>query len=107
MSNVTNSISGSTITEKSNEEINIELLNGSGDKTKLDKVKELLENAGFNVKKTGTTSTISKTIITNKKDATEEQLKEMKQIIGVGSISTNKSSTSLVDVTIVIGEDYE
>ena len=46
-------------------------------------------------------------IITNKKDATDEQLKQLKQTIGVGSISTSKSSTSLVDVTIVIGKDFE
>lgn len=106
--NSTNTNSNTTITssEKTNEEIKIELINGSGNKTKLETAKTALEDAGFKVKKTGTTSTISKTIITNKKDTTDTQLKELKQILGVGSISTNKSSTSLVDVTIVIGEDF-
>ena len=30
----------------------------------------------------------------------------MKQVLGTGNISTNKSSTSLVDVTIIIGKDF-
>ena len=107
--NNTNNVTANTIStnNSTNEEIKIELLNGSGDKTKLEKAEEKLKNAGFNVTKKGPTSTISKTIITNKKDATDEQLKQLKQTIGVGSISTSKSSTSLVDVTIVIGKDFE
>lgn len=105
----TNTISENTVATNSSttSEIKIELLNGSGDKTKLEKAKKLLEEAGYNVKKTGTITSISKTIITNKKDITDENLKEIKQTMGVGSISTNKSSTSLVDVTIVIGKDFE
>ena len=100
----TNTIASSTTTT---EAIKIELINGTGDKAKLEKAKELLEEAGFNVKKTGTTSKISKTVITNKKDTTDEQLKEIKQTLGVGSISSNKTSTSLVDVSIIIGSDFE
>ena len=106
--NTNNVVDNTTSTNNTtNKEIKIELLNGSGDKTKLEKAEEILKNAGFNVTKKGPTSTISKTIITNKKDATDEQLKQLKQTIGVGSISTSKSSTSLVDVTIVIGKDFE
>lgn len=105
----TNTISDNTITTKSNttSEIKIELLNGSGDKNNLEKAKEMLEKAGYNVTKTGSTSSISKTIITNKKDVTDESLKDIKQVLGVGSISTNKSSTSLVDISIIIGKDFE
>ena len=67
---------------------------------------ERLEDAGYNVKKTGNTTSISKTVITNKKDVTDESLKDIKNTLGVGSISTNKSNTSLVDVSIVIGKDF-
>lgn len=104
----TNTISNNIISTNSNtsSKVRIELLNGSGDKTKLEKAKQLLEDAGYEVKKTGNSSSISKTIITNKKDVTDEKLKEIKDTLGVGSISTNKSSTSLVDVTIVIGKDF-
>lgn len=86
--------------------IKIELLNGSGDKSKLEKAKIMLENAGYNVTKTGNTTTITKTIITNKKDVTDDELKDIKQVLGVGSISTMKSSSSLVDLSIVIGKDF-
>lgn len=87
--------------------LKIEILNGSGNKTSLEKAKELLENAGYNVTKTGQTSTVSKTVITNKKNATEEQLNNIKQALKVGTIATNVSSTSLVDVTIIIGTDFK
>lgn len=100
---VNNNISANS-TNSSN--IKIELLNGSGDRSKLDKAKIMLENAGYNVTKTGNTTTITKTIITNKKDVTDDGLKEIKQALGTGSISTMKSSTSLVDVSIVIGKDF-
>ena len=104
----TNTVSNNTTSENSNttSQIKIELLNGSGDKTKLEEAKKALENAGYVVKKTGNVTAISKTIITNKKDVTDENLKKIKDTLGVGSISTNKSSTSLVDVTIVIGKDF-
>lgn len=103
-----NELSTNTITTNgtTTKKIKIELLNGSGDTTKLEKAKELLEEAGYEVKKTGKSSSISKTIITNKKDVTDENLKKIKETLGVGSVSTNKSSTSLVDVTIVIGKDF-
>ena len=106
---LTNTIENNTISTNSTEtstEVVIELLNGSGDKTKLEEVKNALEEAGYNVKKTGSTSTMSKTAITNKKNVTDENLKKIKDILGTGDITTNKSSTSTVDVTIIIGKDY-
>ena len=104
ISNNTTSISTTTI--QTAEDISIELLNGSGDNSKIEKAKKLLEEAGYNVKKTGKTSSIAQTVITNKKDVTDENLKNIKQVLGKGNISTNKSSTSLVDVTIIIGKDF-
>lgn len=106
----TNAISNTTVNtvttdNNTSSKIKVELLNGSGDKTKLEEAKKLLEEAGYSVTKTGSTTTISKTIITNKKDVTDEKLKEIKATLGVGSISTNKSSSS-VDVTIIIGKDF-
>lgn len=92
-----------TISEK----ITIELLNGSGDTSKLEKAKKTLEDAGYIVKKTGKTSSISKTIITNKKDVTDDNLKTLKELLGVGSISTNKQNYSTVDISIIIGKDFK
>lgn len=103
----TNSESNNTTNDnKSESQIKIELLNGSGDKANLEKAKKLLEEAGYNVTKTGNISSISKTIITNKKNTADDTLKDIESILGVGNISTNKSSTSLVDVSIVIGKDF-
>ena len=104
ISNNTTTIS--TTTTQTAEDISIELLNGSGDNSKIEEAKKLLEEAGYNVKKTGKTSSIAQTIITNKKDVTDENLKNIKQVLGKGNISINKSSTSLVDVTIIIGKDF-
>lgn len=100
-----NSISSTTTVK--DDELKIELINGSGNTSKLEEAKTKLEEAGFTVKKTGKTSTISKTVITNKKNATDEQLKNIKQVLNAGSISTNKQASSQVDVTIVIGEDFK
>ncbi len=100
-----NSISNTTAV--ANDKLTIELINGSGNTSKLEDAKTKLEEAGFTVKKTGKTSTISKTVITNKKNATDEQLKNIKQVLSTGNISTNKQASSQVDVTIVIGEDFE
>ena len=104
--NTNTTLNNTLSTDSTSSQIEIELLNGSGSKTKLEEAEKLLEEAGYIVKKTGTTTAISKTIITNKKDVTDENLKDIKETLGVGSISTNKSSTSLVDVSIVIGKDF-
>ena len=101
-----NSISSTTTVK--DDELKIELINGSGNTSKLEEAKTKLEEAGFKVNKTGKQQkTISKTLITNKKNATEEQLKNMKKALSAGSISTNKQASSQVDVTIVIGDDFE
>ena len=105
LNTTSNSISSTTTVK--DDELKIELINGGGNTSKLEEAKTKLEEAGFTVKKTGKTSTISKTVITNKKNATDEQLKNIKQVLNAGSISTNKQASSQVDVTIVIGEDFK
>ncbi|MBD8922310.1 LytR family transcriptional regulator [bacterium] len=105
LNTTSNSISSTTTIK--DDELKIELINGSGNTSKLEEAKTKLEEAGCTVKKTGKTSTISKTVITNKKNATDEQLKNIKQVLNAGSISTNKQASSQVDITIVIGEDFK
>ena len=104
--NTTSKNNTSSTDNKVSSKISIELLNGSGDKTKLEKAKKILQDAGYDVKKTGNTTSISKTIITNKKNVADADLNDIKGALGTGSISTSKSSTSLVDVSIVIGKDF-
>ena len=107
----TNTISNNMIetnkTTNTTSKIKVELLNGSGDKDKLEKAKTILEDTGYDVKKTGKTSTISKTIITNKKNITNDKLREIKEALGTGSITTNQLSGSSIDISIIIGKDFE
>lgn len=106
--NSTNTLATSSTTIKKLEksDIQIEVLNGSGDTAKMEKAVELLKESGYDVTKTGKTTSISKTIITNKKELDSDTVKEIKNVLGVGSISNKKNLSSKVHVTIVIGKDF-
>ena len=56
--------------------------------------------------RTGNTNTTTKTTIINKKNIKEGLLKNIKDVIGVGVIESSESSSSKVEVTIIIGKDY-
>ena len=88
-------------------DIKLEVLNGSGNATKLQNAIKELEGAGYKVARTGTTNTTSKTTIVNKTDVKETLLKNMKDVLGTGTISSSEINNSKVDVTIVIGKDYK
>ena len=97
----------SNASETDNSKIKIELLNGSGDKTLLTKATKELKAKGYNVYKTGTTTVTSKTTIVNKTAIKSDIVEDIKEILGVGNISSSTSSSSTVDVKIVIGKDYK
>lgn len=94
----------STSNKKGN--IKIEILNGSGDSKKLQKAVSEIEGAGYKVTRTGTTNSTSKTTIIDKKDVSNTLLQNMKEVLGTGVIQNSQSSSSKVDVTIIIGKDY-
>ena len=96
-----------TKTETTNSKIKIELLNGSQDSTLFSKAKKALENEGYTIAKTGTTNPASKTIIINKSSLPSETIVNLKNIIGIGDISSSNSSTNKIDATIIIGKDYK
>ncbi len=105
ISNTTNTTS-STTNKSSN--IKIEILNGTGSGNNLQKVTEKLKAKGFNVSRTGTTNETNKTVIINKKSVSETIMKDIKQAVGVGTISNVESGkSSKVDITIIIGKDYD
>ena len=87
-------------------DITVEVLNGSGTASNLQKVVSQLQGAGFKVTRTGSTNTTPKTTINNKKSIKETLLKNIKDVIGQGDIQSSESSSSKVDVTIIIGKDY-
>ena len=105
---VANVIGGNTVTGKNGtKNITIELLNGSGVTTNLTRAAEKLQEAGFQVKKTGKSSTtMSKTTIINRTNQTESVEKEIKTELGVGSIQEGENNAN-VDFTIIIGKDYK
>ena len=96
--------SNTTVTKNT---LKIEILNGSGESSKLQKAQNQLEGAGFKITRTGSTNTTAKTTIINKKEVNDTLIKNMKDVIGAGDISKSQSSSSKVDVTIIIGKDYQ
>lgn len=108
-----------TITEERTEDTNtklsktetskvkIELLNGSGSEQLLAKAKKDLTNRGYKVTKTNKTTSTGKTTIINKTDISGKFEKDIKGILGVGNISASSVSSSKVDMTIIIGNDYK
>ena len=92
-------------TKKGN--IKIEVLNGSGVGKNLQTVVNDLEKAGYKVTRTGTTNATSKTTIIDKKEVNNTNLQEIKDVLETGVIQNSQSSSSKVDITIIIGKDYK
>ena len=87
-------------------DIKIELLNGSGSKDVLSKIKKELTDQGYKIINTTSTTTTSRTTIINKTDVDATFTENIKDVIGVGNVSTSSVSSSNVDITIIIGKDY-
>ncbi len=112
--NTTNTASNTTDTNTTstgstaNSDIKIEVLNGTSDGKVLQEVVNKLKAEGYNVSRTGTT-TASKTVIANRKNVSTTTMNQLKEIVGTGTISDSSTggSSSKVDVTIIIGKDYQ
>ena len=85
--------------------IKIEVLNGTTSTSKLEKVVAKLENAGYNVEKTGNTTETATTTVIKRKEIQEPVQEEIKSITGVSNLVDGASST--VSLTIIIGKDYK
>ena len=111
--NTTNTTDSTTNTTSSsstaNSSIKIEVLNGTSDGKVLQEVVNKLKEEGYNVSRTGTTTSTSKTVIANKKDVSTTAMNDIKEILGTGTISDSSvgGSSSKVDITIIIGKDYQ
>ena len=105
---VANVIGGNTVAgENAAKNITIELLNGSGVTTNLTRAAEKLQEAGFQVKKTGKSSTtMSKTTIINRTNQAQSVGREIKTELGVGSIEEGENNAN-VDFTVILGKDYK
>lgn len=94
------------IPEEDLKNIKIEILNGSGKTSTLNEVKTLLTNAGFTITKTGKTNSTKNTSIINKTQISENILTSIQALLESGEFSTSSASESSVDITIILGKDY-
>ncbi len=86
--------------------IKVELVNGAPTKNQLNRMKNILEKAGYTVVNTKTTNETEKTMIINKTDLSDSKLNKLKDTIGVGNLSNKPDKKSKVDVSIIIGNDF-
>ena len=85
--------------------INIEVLNGSSNNTNLTEVVAELKAAGYNVNKTGKTTTTSNTTVIDRKSVSDYIKEDIKNIVDTEDITTGQSSGN-THVTIILGTDY-
>ena len=103
----TNSISTSSSKDDVDKsDLKIEILNGTGNDEALENAVNLIEGSGYNVKSKGSTTPTAKTTIINKKDIDDIFLKNIEDVLGIGEIKNSDSSSSQVDITIILGRDY-
>jgi len=86
--------------------IKIEILNGSENSSKLKEVKNILTNAGFTISKTSTTNSTEKTTIINKTAVNDNILTSIQILLENGTISSSTSDDN-IDITIILGKDFE
>ena len=89
-----------------NAQIKISILNGTDDDNNLENLKNLLKEYGFTIVSTGKTSEAQTTAIVNRTNKDQAVCNKIKDIVGVGLVSTSTKTNSDVDFTIIIGNDY-
>ena len=103
-----NSTTISTLPKSETSKIKIELLNGSDRSQKLTEVTNLLKKKGYNVYKTGTVSSNSKTTIIKNDEVSEDILNNLKEILETENVTdTVSNAQSKTEITIIIGKDYK
>ncbi|MBQ2835807.1 MAG: LCP family protein [Clostridia bacterium] len=93
------------ISKTETSQIKVELINGTESDKALTAVKKLLKDKGYQVTTKTTTST-SKTTIINKTDVDTKFTDNIKELLEVGIVSTSSVSSSDVDISIILGKDY-
>ena len=105
-SDETNEKPQTQVDKKETADIKIEILNGTGSADVATEVQKKLKKLGYNVQKPKTTTSTAKTTIINKTGVDEKFTDNIKEELGVGTVSTSSVSSSKVDITIIIGRDY-
>ena len=87
--------------------IKIEILNGSGSPSNLTKVTNSLKENGYTISKVGKTNSTAKTSIINKGKVSDDIVTNIKEILGIGTITSSTSDSSSTNITIILGKDYK
>lgn len=85
------------------ENIEIEILNGSGEEQRLTTLIKQLEEKGYKVKKTSSTSETNTTTIINRNNVNETIKTEIKKIVGKDNMVQGEEGSA--DITIILGND--
>ncbi len=97
----------SNVSKTEASKVKVEILNGSDSSATLTAVKKALNAKGYKVTKTTNTTSTERTTIINKSDIDTKYTDNIKDILGVGTVSSSSVSSSNVDITIIIGKDYQ
>jgi len=96
------------ITADEASKIKVEILNGSGNVSKLNNATSILKKKGYNITKTTDTSILNTTTILDNTGVEEEILTNIKELLKTGKVSDiANTSTTKADVTVIIGKDYK
>ena len=83
----------------------LQVLNGTSTDSNLTEVVKKLKDAGFEISKQGTTNSVEKTSIINRTKQSEDIITNIKDIVGKTNV-IDGSNNAGVDITIIIGKDY-
>ena len=90
---------------KSNSKVKVEIINGTGTSSKLDTVKEQLQNMGYKISNTSTSNIVDNTSVICRNADYIENAKSLQALLGPGSVVSGKENAS-IDITIILGKDY-
>lgn len=91
--------------ESNTSKIKIEIINASGSKNTLTTVINLLKKEGYIISKTTTIDSTKMTSIINN-SGVDDIANNIKKILGKGMVLNSSNSSSDVDITIIIGTNY-
>ena len=94
--------------QEKNSQIKVSILNGSGDKEKLEKMRNLLKECGYTIISTGDTTKTTSTASINRTDKESVVANELKDVIGLGIVQnmSDNDKDNKADFTVIIGSDY-
>ena len=99
---VKNEVASETTTQT---KITVEILNGTGSQTSLNKAITQLEAQGYKISKKGNTNITTETTIINRTNKTSKEESLLISLLGTGTSIAGENNSN-VDFTIILGSDY-